>query len=292
MIKNFLRDIYSKIYYILFKIKYKYKILSDEETINKIINEKISISRFGDGEFKWIMGIKQESFQEHNQLLARRLKEVLMSDNDKILICIPYSFKNTKALAKKSEIFWLNFIRWYGTKVTKYLKKDKIYGSATFTRWYIESKNKKNNIMQNKINNIKKIWENKDLLIIEGKDTKIGVGNNFLENAKSIQRILVPSTNAFEKYNEIIEAAKKTPKDYLILLALGPTATILSYDLTLLGYQAIDVGHIDIEYEWYLRKATKKILIEGKYVNEAGGLQKTNNKDKEYDKSIKERIGV
>ena len=39
-----------------------------------------------------------------------------------------------------------------------------------------------------------------------------------------------------------------------MLIALGPTATILAYDLAEKGVQALDVGHIDIEYEWFLRK--------------------------------------
>ena len=35
------------------------------------------------------------------------------------------------------------------------------------------------------------------------------------------------------------------------------------------GYWAIDIGHVDVEYEWFLRGAKDKIQIEGKYVNEA-----------------------
>nr|WP_295113751.1 GT-D fold domain-containing glycosyltransferase [uncultured Methanobrevibacter sp.] len=51
-------------------------------------------------------------------------------------------------------------------------------------------------------------------------------------------------------------------------MALGPTATVLSYDLAEEGYYALDIGHLDIEYEWFLRKATKKIAIENKWINE------------------------
>ena len=61
---------------------------------------------------------------------------------------------------------------------------------------------------------------------------------------------------------------KISKKSYLVLLALGPTSTVLAYDLCKLWYQAIDDGHIDIEYEWFLRKVTKKIKIRNKYVNE------------------------
>ena len=146
--------------------------------------------------------------------------------------------------------------------------------------------------MEDKIKNIKRIWKNKDIIIVEGKDTKIGVGNDLLDNSKSIKRIIAPSTNAFNSYNDILNEVKKVKKDCLILIALGPTATVLSYDLSKMGYQALDVGHIDIEYEWYLRKATNKIPIEGKYVNEAGGIkEKIEINDKNYKKSIIVNLG-
>ena len=40
------------------------------------------------------------------------------------------------------------------------------------------------------------------------------------------------------------------PKSVLFLVALGPTATVLAYDLSKIGYQAIDIGHIDISFVW------------------------------------------
>ena len=98
----------------------------------------------------------------------------------------------------------------------------------------------------------------------------MGVNNDLFSNAKSIKRIIGPSKNAFNVINEIKYKTEEyaRPED-LILIALGPTATILAYELAKDGFQAIDIGHIDIEYEWYLRNANSKIPIPGKYVNEA-----------------------
>jgi hypothetical protein len=82
---------------------------------------------------------------------------------------------------------------------------------------------------------------------------------------------LAPNREAFEKYDMILEKVKMySTEKYLILLALGPTATILAYDLAKLGYQAIDIGHIDIEYEWYRMGAMRKVPVKDKFVNEAG----------------------
>jgi hypothetical protein len=61
------------------------------------------------------------------------------------------------------------------------------------------------------------------------------------------------------------------------------TATVLARDLAHAGFQAIDLGHIDIEYEWMLRNATEKIAIPGKYTNEVvGGNQVEDIKDEKY----------
>jgi hypothetical protein len=44
---------------------------------------------------------------------------------------------------------------------------------------------------------------------------------------------------------------------------------VLAYDLAKDGFQALDIGQIDNEYEWYIKKATTKISIRGKMVAEA-----------------------
>lgn len=68
---------------------------------------------------------------------------------------------------------------------------------------------------------------------------------------------------------------------------MGHTATVMAYDLTLLGYQAIDIGHVDIEYEWYLMRATEKVPVPNKYVNEvAEGRISSDLQDTVYEKQI------
>ena len=115
----------------------------------------------------------------------------------------------------------------------------------------------------------KDIWKERDMLIVEGAKTRLGVGNDLFSNVRSIKRILAPNTNAFSVIDKLFTEVKKYSKDHLVLLALGPTATVLAYRLAVEGYWAIDIGHIDIEYEWYLRGATDKIAIPNKYVIEA-----------------------
>ena len=78
--------------------------------------------------------------------------------------------------------------------------------------------------------------------------------------------------NAFEKYDEILSSVKKNcKKDDLIIIALGPTASILAYELSE-EYQALDMGHVDIEYEWYKMAVTEKVPVKNKHVNECNSM--------------------
>ena len=43
-------------------------------------------------------------------------------------------------------------------------------------------------------------WDKKDVIIIEGDKSRIGVGNDYLNNANSVIRILGPAMNAFFIY--------------------------------------------------------------------------------------------
>lgn len=55
----------------------------------------------------------------------------------------------------------------------------------------------------------------------------------------------------------------------LVLIALGMTATVLAYDLqTKYNIRALDIGHLDIEYEWFIRGSCERMRIQGKHTAE------------------------
>ena len=136
-------------------------------------------------------------------------------------------------------------------------------------------------------NNMKKIWDGKDIVFIEGEKSRMGVGNDLFSGAKSIKRIIGPSTQAFSKYNEILEEALNQDKNALFLIALGPAATGLAYDLHMNGYRTIDIGHVDVEYEWLLMGAEKKMPLKNKMVFEAEESAEVENCiDEKYESEI------
>lgn len=115
----------------------------------------------------------------------------------------------------------------------------------------------------------------------------MGVDNDLFANAASIKRVLCPATNAFDRYDDIVEAVKSVWNGELILLALGPTATVLAANFTDMGMWALDIGHLDIEYEWFLRSANGHEQIVGKFTNEAvDGHNVADCVDESYQKQI------
>ena len=74
--------------------------------------------------------------------------------------------------------------------------------------------------------------------------------------------------NAFEKCDQLLEEARKQPEDTIFIVALGPAAKIIAYELSN-QFKTLDLGHLDIEYEWYLRKMKEGGSVPNKYVNEA-----------------------
>lgn len=286
--KNYLYYIYWIYRTLPFRWNFpKYKIMSIEETISDIITHNKSISRFGDGEFLLLLKQQDLGFQKQNTLLVDQLLEVLNNRNPKFLVAIPDSLASTKTHKRFAKVYWKLFINTHGKTLVKLLDKKYNYGNANITRLYVGMKNQaKSKIYFEKI---KAIWENRKILIIEGELSRLGVGNDLFDNVKSLERIICPQKNAFEKYEEIKAAAIKLGKDKLILCALGPTATVLCSDLANEGFWAFDIGHIDVEYMWMLMKAEGRVSIKGRYVNESDnseGFELEPELKSGYEKSI------
>lgn len=305
MIKSLLINLYNRIYPYLrqlrFNLRYWFRVMSPEATIAYIKKKNCSIARYGDGEFGIITKSNAPDFQVMDEKLAIRLVEICNTTDPRVLICIPHNFKTTHDCNNFAKEFWTWWCWGSGNleTVAKILGLQswhcRLFGDAQVTRPYMDWKNKSKACKRFKA--IMDIWYGRDILIVEGEATKFGVGNDLLLGAKSIARILAPSKNAFAVYEEIKNATIQFSKDRLVLIALGPTATVLAYDLSMLDIQALDIGHIDIEYEWFLSGATEKTAVNGKAVQEVHDESREQTEDIEedaysyYQSQIIKRIG-
>lgn len=272
-IKNYILYFIASIMYCKNSISRKHQkhiVYSIEDTIKKIIDNRCSVARFGDGEMMILTG-KSISFQKYDQNLKNKLVEVIISNHDNFLICIPDVFNGMEKYNFNAREFWKLHLMEYRDEWIKMFNPEKKYYNAFISRLYNDYKNKNN--CEQWFFKIKKIWYQKEIVVIEGEKSRLGVGNDLFSEVKKVERIICPPKNAFDKYYKIINEASKLNKDKLILVALGPSAKPIVYELYNKGYQAIDIGHIDIEYEWFLRNAERKIAIPNKDVNEASGGQ-------------------
>lgn len=278
-----LRSIYAYIKFLYLRKKITFKIKDSLETLDYIIKNKVSVSRFGDGEFL-IIKKKSIGFQEANEELGTKLLEILQKPIEKHITCLPYYMFNQNNVKPKSAQYWRSVFLKHWRLLNDNCKQP-YYFDACFTRFYMIFKKKDHAPII--INKIKMLWDKRNICIVEGENTCFGINNDFLDNVQGIERIICPSADAFSYYESIINTIKaKIQKDKLILIALGATATALAYDLTELGYQAIDIGHADIEYMWYKMGATEKCAIPGKAVNEVGINHTARIQDENYQKQI------
>ena len=244
------------------------RILSVDETLNLIINERFSISRNGDGELNIMMGMSIP-FQNYDARLAAIMREAHTTVLDRYLSCMPGYFNSYDNFNTKACTYFNNFLHKNRFAWTK-LATAPLYGNAFISRFYIDYIDKSGSSQQ--VLRLKKIWEGQDVVLVEGMESKLGVNNDLFDGARRLKRILGPAENAFSVYDKLMDCVKKeAAKDGLILLALGPTATAMAYELAKDGYWAVDIGHIDIEYEWMLMGATCKVNVPGKYTNESTG---------------------
>lgn len=264
---------------------------SDEKTVDLITEKRMSLSRFGDGEFSWIIGKEIGGYQKYSAELQLALTEVLTNQNPKLLIGIPKRAFDSSCCDMYSKLGWGISHFELLPQIGKYLDENRLYADSCISRPYIDCK--KNADFDAKFNNLKKIWNKQNVIIVEGEKTKFGVGNDLLDNANSVRRIICPATNAFEKLKEIESSiANNADKNDLILAALGPAATVLAYDMCKAGYWILDIGHVDIEYMWYQNHALLREPIEGKYVNESGVKDDSDiyDSDRKYVISIIDRV--
>lgn len=277
---------YNKFIYIpLVRRKLKdITILDSMASVRYIIDNRCSVSRFGDGEFDVIMG-GSEGYTRPDARLAASLKHVLMStDAPNHIVGIPLPMKGISGLRPLSRDFWGFFVKNNIDRILPLLSRNRIYIDTQLSRFYIAYTDKRN--CAKHVELLKKIWDGRDIVIVEGTQSRTGVGNDLYDNAKSLKRILGPAKDAFDVYDKMLNAiTSNVSKNQLILMSYGPCATILAYDLAKLGFQAIDLGHLDIEYEWFRTGATTATAVKGKFTNEAeseGGHIVDDCHDEEY----------
>lgn len=220
-----------------------HSVLSTTETLRLIIEENKSITRFGEGELNLVINRNGGCcFQKFDAILRVRMLEILQSTDDNILVSIsPFKINNKVRLEGRK--FWVD----YWCDNIKYLKDYFVrdsYGNTFFSRVMT--------FYENDLEYIKQAWNDRDVVFVYGKNGKFANDERVFGNIKSYEEIIIPARDAFDDYDNIFQECMQRDKSKLFLIAAGPTATVLAYDLAKVGYQALDIGHLPNSYHQYL----------------------------------------
>nr|WP_067286501.1 GT-D fold domain-containing glycosyltransferase [Marinobacterium profundum] len=231
------------------------RVWSEEDTLQHIIQHRSSICRFGDGEFKLMVGERHKSFQDVNTALNNRMLEVLHSREPNTLIAI-HPVRDFDGLGR----IWQKFIIRIGREVLQLLELERDYPSMGAFRVLPDESRE---ALVARIQLIKQIWDGRKILLVVGTNSRFTFEEELFNNAQSVDFLYAPAKNAFNEYDDIVKRITEYDKgEYLIMPVLGPTATILAHDLAQRGYQAIDFGQMPGTF----RRAKRKLFGNEAYI--------------------------
>ena len=224
------------------KTEYLNKQLSFLETMELIKSSKTSLVRFGDGEFRMMFHEVSLKFQKFSPAIRKDLLESYYesSVSPNILVALPHFYE---------DLHWTTV--WVENKynILDLISNVKEFGNAHVTRPIFFSQH------QNKAVELwREVWKDEEITVVTGKNSRFNAIPELFSSSKSIDNIDLEPINAYETLDmdNIIKNIKN--KNSLLVIALGPAGTILSYKLASLGYWAIDIGHISSSYETVFSK--------------------------------------
>src|SRR5690554_6387378 len=175
---------------------------SIEETIRQITTNHCSVSRFGAGAML-LTGSKSIRFQNQSEQLSKRLDDVIKTQDKNHIVCISDTFTGLERYTRRARRFWRTHFYLFGDLWDKSLMPGRSYYNTFITRPYMDFKSKEKSGLW--FNMLKSVWNRRNIIIVEGEESRLGVGNDLFDNASSIRRILGPPVNAFEKYDLILK---------------------------------------------------------------------------------------
>lgn len=217
-----------------------------EETINELIHTNKNFVRYGDGEIMVADG-KDIPFQKADKELSRRLREILTTPQENLLVGMARSFYYPNAMAsiiKQENPVYKNFNLYAVPQIRRMLDKfinyDVVYYEmGVNTSGYFE------------------IWRSfftgKKLVLVGCKEAFENLKFNIYDTAQELRYEFVPNKHCFSVYDETLAKLQSYDKDTIRILMCGPTANVFVADLTKSGFRALDLGHLAKSYDWHKR---------------------------------------
>jgi hypothetical protein len=224
-------------------------ILLENETMDKIYNDKCSICRFGDGEIYHLFRTNPEygsGGQNCCNEIRNKLIAILNNTNEKILIGFSGYFNEPNII--ENEYYTNMLSKTTKSFFTKYRQKlfssfPNLFEMTLYSAEITRLKQLKQ--PEYIISKFDKLFLENECIFVGNNNIIEAIKFHFIDKFKTITFINGPNNNAYLDYDKIYQniITQNGSKNKLILISLGITATIMSYELAENGYWVIDIGH-------------------------------------------------
>jgi glycosyltransferase family protein len=220
------------------------RVISERETLDALRERGASIARYGDGELEIMIG-GGIYFQEYDSELARRLHQILREPRANFLIGIP-NFAGLQIKTQSRQESWRRYRRMYSHLVRRGAEYHSAFISRPASIVGLES--------AEYFQAWQTLWAGREVVVVHHSATTIE--HTLFSPARHVHFIPCPAQHAFREYAAVLEQASIhcSKSGVLFLIAAGPTAGVLAWDLAERGGQALDIGHLTAAYDEFINK--------------------------------------
>jgi hypothetical protein len=215
------------------------------ETLERVKSGRLSMARLGDGELALALDPSTAiSFHHGSPELQAELRAILRgqeADESRLLVCVP------GITVAYYRAYWAKY--WPALKPL--LDRTRTYGNTSVTREALfrldpEAARRA----------WRSVWDGRDVCFITGQGSRFQYDDELFGGLASRRTLYSLPRDAYSDVPRLIgEITASVPRETMILIALGPAATILAARLARLGYWALDIGHLPNAYRTVARGA-------------------------------------
>lgn len=216
--------------------------MSMRETLDVIHERRLSLARFGDGELMLMAnGDHKLQFQRNSPELRAELRAALNPDwqaPGRVLVTLPPPFRGHQHWISAWIMTWsalkplIDPARRYGhTQITRpmFFQQE---GAAGVAQW-------------------RRLWQGRPVLVVTGRGSRFDLIPELFDSAGKVDVLHTAPEHAFAERDAILQGViERAGPETLVLLSLGPTATLLAHRIAATGVQALDIGHISASYNY------------------------------------------
>jgi hypothetical protein len=265
---------FSQLHFFSFFPKGKTTVFLDaKETLELIANNRMSFSRFGEGELRMAFSQGSTIHEKSNLRQAKMLRRILKSPNPKVLLGLNSHYaknnewrlvsnllRSPKKPSRFDSILAPNDITILDRKKQRaellrysiFLQRysvTSIWGEASTFNFGIYEDHYVANTLDQLEQEVMSLFRARNILLVAPRIPANGIPLSTIFDMPSastniVHHYIVPSANAFSCYEDILNfVANNLSKVDLVVVQAGVTATVLAHEITaLFDIQTIDIG--------------------------------------------------